>query len=307
MVLCRKYCDVWIISKDPYKHFSTIKKETEMKNFIIAVVLILSVSVAHAQEVAEINTILMRSTFMLAGDGATGTAFILGRLSKGDKAKAYYVLVTAAHVLTAMRGENAVLNLRKRSGDVFSKMPYSISIRRGAKPLWTQHPQADVAVMYIALPNDIDIQLLPTDLLATDDILKQFEIHPGDRLSCLGFPLMAEANEAGFPILRSGHIASYPLTPMTSVKTILFDFNVFEGNSGGPVYLTDSSGRFYNGGMHIGQVQFLMGLVSEQKFAEEQVQSLREVRKERYQLGLAVVIPAQFIRETLEQLQEPEH
>jgi V8-like Glu-specific endopeptidase len=94
---------------------------------------------------------------------------------------------------------------------------------------------------------------------------------------------------------------------MTSVKTILFDFNVFEGNSGGPVYLTDSSGRFYNGGMHIGQVQFLMGLVSEQKFAEEQVQSLREVRKERYQLGLAVVIPAQFIRETLEQLQEPEH
>ena len=47
-----------------------------------------------------------------------------------------------------------------------------------------------------------------------------------------------------------------------------------------------------------------MGLVSEQKFAEEQVDSLRESRKERYQLGLAVVIPAPFIAETIDKLPE---
>ena len=276
-----------------------------MKKFMLAVILILSVSPAYAQDATEINTVLMRSTFMLSGEGSTGTAFILGRPSKVDNTKAYYVLVTAAHVLSAMRGERAVLNLRKRSGDLISKVPYPISIRRGSEPLWTQHPHADVAVMYVALPKDVDIQLLPTDLLATDDILKQFEIHPGDRLSCLGFPLMAEANEAGFPILRSGQIASYPLVPMTTIKTILFDFNVFKGNSGGPVYFVDSN-RLYGGSTNIGQVRFLMGLVSEQKFAEEQVQSLREVRKERYQLGLAVVIPAQFIRDTLNQLPEPQ-
>jgi hypothetical protein len=276
-----------------------------MKKFMIAIILVLSVSRAYAQDATEINTVLMRSTFMLSGEGSTGTAFILGRLSKVDNTKAYYVLVTAAHVLNAIPGEKAVLNLRKRSGDTFSKVPVTIPIRRDTEKLWTQHPHADVAVMYVALPKDTDIQLLPTDLLATDEILKQFEIHPGDRLSCLGYPLMAEANDAGFPILRSGQIASYPLVPMTAVKTILFDFNVFEGNSGGPVYFLDSN-RVYGGSTNIGQVRFLIGLVSEQRFAEEQVQSLREVRKERYQLGLAVVIPAQFIRDTINLLPEPQ-
>ena len=143
--------------------------------------------------------------------------------------------------------------------------------------------------------------MIPVDLLATDDILKQFEIHPGDRLSCLGFPLTGEANDAGFPILRSGQIASFPLVPIKSVKTLLFDFNVFEGNSGGPVYFVESN-RNYAGGTHIGKIQFLMGLVSEQKFAEEQVESLRQSRKERYQLGLAVVIPAPFIKEAIDKL-----
>lgn len=276
-----------------------------IEKFMLAAILVLGISPAYAQDSVEINTVLMRSTFMLSGEGSTGTAFILGRPSKVDNTRAYYVLVTATHVLSEMRGERAVLNLRKRTGDLFSKVPYTISIRRGTEALWTQHPLADVAVMYVRLPEDVDIQLLPTDLLATDDILKQFEIHPGDRLSCLGFPLMAEANEAGFPILRSGQISSYPLVPMTAVKTILFDFNVFEGNSGGPVYFVDSN-RVYGGSTNIGQVHFLMGLVSEQKFAEEQVQSLREVRKERYQLGLAVVIPAGFIRDTINLLPEPQ-
>jgi hypothetical protein len=274
-----------------------------MAKWMALIFLMFIVSIAFAQDVPEINTILMRSTFMIAGDKVTGTAFILGRPSKQDKEKAYYVLVTAAHVLNNMQGERAVLNLRKRSGEVFSKVPYPIPIRQGTVQLWVQHPTADVAAMYIAIPKDIDIQLLPVDLLATDDILKQFEIHPGDRLSCLGFPLMAESNDAGFPILRSGQISSFPLVPMSSVKNILFDFNVFEGNSGGPVYFVDSN-RVYSGGTHIGKIQFLMGLVSEQKFLEEQIESLRQVRKERYQLGLAVVIPAQFIRETIDRLPE---
>jgi V8-like Glu-specific endopeptidase len=276
-----------------------------MKKFMLAAILILSLSTAYAKDNIEINTTLMRSTFMLSGQGSTGTAFIIGRPSKVDKTKGYYVLVTAAHVLKAMHGERAVLNLRRRSGELFTKIPYPISIRRGTEALWTEHPHADVAVMYVALPKDIDIALLPTNLLATDDILKKFEIHPGDRLSCLGFPLMAEANEAGFPILRSGQISSYPLVPMSAVKTILYDFNVFEGNSGGPVYFVDNN-RTYGGATKIGRVRFLMGLVSEQKFAEEQVKSLREVRKERYQLELAVVIPAQFILDTINRLPEPQ-
>lgn len=272
-----------------------------MTRWMLFAMILFSTTFLYAEETLEINTILMRSTFKLTGENLTGTAFILGKPTKEDKDRAYFVLVTAAHVLEKMKGDKAILILRKRLGDFFAKIPHPIQIRRGTTPLWIQHPTVDVAVMYVSLPPDIDIQLIPVGLLATDDILKQFEIHPGDRLSCLGFPLTAEANDAGFPILRSGQIASFPLVPIKSVKTFLFDFNVFEGNSGGPVYFVESN-RNYAGGTHIGKIQFLMGLVSEQKFVEEQVESLRQSRKERYQLGLAVVIPAPFIKETIDKL-----
>ena len=128
--------------------------------------------------------------------------------------------------------------------------------------------------------------------------MREFELHPGDRLACLGYPLGAESNDAGIPMLRSGYIASFPLIPAATVRSFLFDFNVFEGNSGGPVYFVESN-RSYGGTIHFGTVNFLVGLVSEQRFAEEQIKSLTELRTTRYRLGLAVVIHAALIREAL--------
>ena len=102
-------------------------------------------------------------------------------------------------------------------------------------------------------------------------------------------------------MLRSGYIASYPLIPTATVRNFLFDFNVFEGNSGGPVYFVESN-RAYGNSINIGTVQFLVGLVSEQRVAQEQIKSLNELRLERYRLGLAVVIHAALIREALDLL-----
>ena len=45
------------------------------------------------------------------------------------------------------------------------------------------------------------------------------------------------------------------------------------------------SNRSYGGGIKIGTVQFLVGLVSEQRIAEEQIKSLSEMRTQRHQLG----------------------
>ena len=93
--------------------------------------------------------------------------------------------------------------------------------KTGPEPLlsetqfWTRHPQADVAAMYIRLPVDVLPSILPTTLLAEDEGLKAYGLHPGDELNCLGYPLGAESNPSGFPILRSGKIASYPLLPTT--------------------------------------------------------------------------------------------
>ncbi len=181
-------------------------------------------------------------------------------------------------------------------------MPFSLTIRKGATPLWKEHPEADVAAMYVPLPHEADIILLPMSLLATDKELEQYEIHPGDLLSCLGYPYGVEANEAGFPILRSGQIASYPLTPTSKVKTFLYDFRVFSGNSGGPVYFVDRN-RTYGGGLKLGEtIQFFAGLVSQEQVIEQETRSITETRLVKYPLSLAVVVHAALIKETIDLL-----
>jgi hypothetical protein len=138
---------------------------------------------------------------------------------------------------------------------------------------------------------------------------EKYEIHPGDELFCLGYPLGAEANPQGFAILRSGKIASFPLTPAKAVKSFLYDFEVFGGNSGGPVYFVDKS-RTYGGTTHLGEtICSVVGLVSEERFQPRQSvklledgsdQTRYEVTEKREKLKLAVVVPAQFIKETLD-------
>jgi len=117
----------------------------------------------------------------------------------------------------------------------------------------------------------------------------------------LGFPFGAEANEEGFPILRSGRVASYPLVPSTKTKTFLLDFEVFKGNSGGPVFLYDRN-RIYGGSIHIGTTNFLLGLVSKEGEMTEQVKSIDQTVIKRHRLALAEVVHASLIREAIERL-----
>lgn len=247
----------------------------------------------------ELNTILMRSTFKITDDGSIGTAFILGKQTEDDPDKAYYVLITANHVLDEMRGDEAVLDLRKKSGGSYQKIKYPIPIRDKGNDLWVKHPDVDIAAMYVDLPNNIDLALLSIQLLADDKLLEKYEVHPGDELFCLGYPLGAEANQEGFPILRSGKISSFPIIPAKTIKYILFDFEIFSGNSGGPVYFIDS-GRTYGGVKYLGEtIQFIIGLISQEFIITEEIESLYETRKIKHPLALAKIIHASFIKETV--------
>lgn len=271
------------------------------KLFLISCIILISTSLSWGTQM-DINVILMRSTFKIAGQATLGTAFMIGRPVPGDSQRLFYVLVTAAHVLRDIKEEQAILFLRKGQGDEFAKLPYPLQIRNGKQPLWKEHPKADIAVMYVKLPQEADVQLLPMSLLASEQQLGEYEIHPGDVLSCLGFPYGAEANEAGFPILRSGQIASYPLIPTSKVQTFLLDFRVFGGNSGGPVYFV-ASNRSYGGATRLGEtIQLLVGLVSQEKLIEEEIKSLTETRLAKHALSLAVIVHAALIREAIELL-----
>jgi hypothetical protein len=248
----------------------------------------------------DINTILMKSTYRIVGEnGKVGTVFILAKpVSTGGN---YNVLVTAAHVLEDMTGDSAIIFLRRKEGDKYIKTPYLYQIRQDGRPLWVKHLNADVAAMFIYLPKDIDIYLATTELLATDDILEQYEIYPGRELKVLGFPFSFECNTSGFPVLRTGSIASFPLLPTREQKTFLMDFRVFEGNSGGPVYFHDTNWHKRGSGAITApvEVQMILGLVSEQKVITETTRSYMQESKQKYQLSIAVVVHAALIKETI--------
>ena len=225
----------------------------------------------------------------------------MGEPSSATPDKLYYVMITAAHVLEAIKSDVAILHLRKQDGEKFVRLPFPVRVRNKGIPLWTRHPDTDVAAMRVRLPKDVDVRLISTNLLGTDKILEEFQVHPGDQLLVLGFPYGAEANDAGFPILRSGRIASYPLMPTKATKTFLLDFEVFQGNSGGPV-LFYAENRVYGGTTHIGTVQFIMGLVSEEKAVTERVKSLSETVERKHRLSLAVIVHSSFVADLIKTL-----
>jgi hypothetical protein len=263
------------------------------------------------QENLELNTVLMECTFELEGrnvqgQDTIGTGFVMGRPVPSTPGRARYVLITAAHVLNEIAGDSAILHLRRKLGEnTWVHAPIPMPIRANGQPLWIRHPDADVAVMYISLPTEVSLPLLSTDLLGDDAMLSRFEIHPGDELECLGYPLGNASNEAGFPILRSGKIASYPLLPTRVTRTFLFDFRVFKGNSGGPVYFVQLN-SLYGNAVHLGEtVAFIAGLVSDERIFQQVTSGLYEQEARQVQLGLAVVIQASLIKQAIEMLPAP--
>jgi S1-C subfamily serine protease len=256
----------------------------------------------------ELNTVMMQSTMRFqcvtqTGQATIGSGFILGRTIPGS-VKLRYVFITAAHVFNDCVGDTGILYVRQiDSQGHWKEAPIILPIRTRGSQDWAKNPTADVAALYVSLPDGAVPLIVPAELLADDARLTEFEVHPGDELYVLGYPLGFQG-PGGFPILRSGKIASYPLVPSKDNPYFLMDFRVFQGNSGGPVYSVWYN-RFYGGATHIGGVQMVMGLVSEEISATEEQHSIYENRAQRYPLSLAKVVPASLIKETINQLPVP--
>jgi len=113
-------------------------------------------------------------------------------------------------------------------------------------------------------------------------------------------------NAYGFPIQRTGVIASYPLLPTNETKTFLFDFEVYPGNSGGPVFMV-SQNRFYDNTFHLAEMtRMIVGLVSEEWNTTEIVKSRYKSEFNVYPLKLGVVVHSSFIREAIDALPLPD-
>lgn len=260
-----------------------------------------------------IDAKLMRSTFLLRGPSrknpgkeSVGTVFVLGRKFPDQPSKGRRVLITAAHVLDDVQGETATVFFREENKDgQWTISPQHLRIREGERYLWTSHPREDIAVIYVDLPEAIRPKpTLEIEHLADEERLEQLKLGPGEKLSCLGFPFGMFANGAGFSILRSGVIASYPLLPAMTVRTFLFDFEVFGGNSGGPVYLSNQA-RLAGSYVFMTESGSIIGLVTDQEVLNERMTRVDELSIRSHRLALAKVVYANAIRETIDMLPAP--
>jgi hypothetical protein len=253
---------------------------------------------SNAQSPEDIGTALMRSVFKIEGPSSKvvgelsfGTAMIIGKPIDANRAN--YVLVTAAHVLNEIQGEVATITLRKLGDDgSFLPLKLQFRIRDGVVNRYFVHESQDVAAAYIVLPVNADVRLLSTSFLVTDDRIKKLELHPGDELYTLGFPLYLDINS--FAVLRSGILASFPLTPMEKVEAFYFNFRVFQGNSGGPVFFDFANRNYLSRGTEIGREWGIVGLVSSEVTSS--------ATGEETPLDVSKIVPALFIGQLIDRL-----
>ncbi|MDP1616031.1 serine protease [Phenylobacterium sp.] len=247
--------------------------------------------------IADLAVELIHATVQIEqplGDGTrtVGTGFLINAPTLDGQPRT--VLVTANHVLQRMPGVQARIGYRIANTDgSWSYAPQKVDIRDAdGHPRWTQHPSRDVAAISITAPPEFAKAAIPTDWLAGDETFASYAVGAGDQMMALGFPRGLSANPAGFPILRSGRVASFPLAPATAFPTFLLDFTVFPGNSGGPVFMAEGVRRRPGGG-ESQEVQFIAGLLTQQV----------ELNSERLEIG--IVTHARYIRETLALMDNP--
>ena len=281
----------------------------KLMRLLIAVLLVFSAAIASAQDTVpvNINNMMMEATCKVFGPGSSGSGFILGTPDPKDSKFSFFTLITAHHVLQDVQGDHAVLVLRRlidREKQEYQRIEVPVEIRKNGTALWSKHPDVDLAAMFVSLPSGAAPTVIPISLLFTDEKIKKFDISPGTELFCLGYPFGAEATPLGFAILRSGKIASYPLLPTTVTKTFLFDFTVFRGNSGGPVYLYEKN-PIYGGSTHIGTIQGVMGIITAERNIKQRIEQLYEKRETITPLALGEVIHASFIKDLVSRMPLP--
>jgi len=228
------------------------------------------------------------------GDGSrtVGTGFLIADQDPDGRPRT--LLITAAHVFDRMPSASAKIGYRVQASDgVWRYDPQTLKIRDGDHPLWIKHAGRDVAAIEVVAPPEFVKAAIPLAWLAKDDTFGTYNLGPGDEMMALGFPRGLSANPAGFPILRSGRVASYPLAPASAFPTFLMDFSVFPGNSGGLVFMAQGARR-RPGAAETQEVQFVAGILTQQV----------ELSGERLEIG--IVTHAKYIRETIALLDKPQ-
>jgi hypothetical protein len=244
----------------------------------------------------DFSAALMQATVQVEqqlpnGTHIIGTGFLIDDPTPDGQPRT--VLVTANHVFDRMTGTEAHIGYRVQGSDgAWRYDPRPIAIRKTGAELWAHLPLRDVAAIVVKAPPAFARAAIPLSWLAGGDTFAKYAIGPGDEMMVLGYPQGLSADSAGFPILRSGRVASMVAPPSSAAPSFLLDFRVFPGNSGGPVYIADANRRV-PGAPQPEDAEFVTGMLTQQV----------ELNNERLEIG--IVTDAAFIRDTIALLDGP--
>ncbi|MDX1966208.1 MAG: hypothetical protein SFV23_03455 [Planctomycetaceae bacterium] len=257
--------------------------------FVLPLVILAALPLDEARADERLTTILA-SACRVYQNGHSGTAFFVTQTGKSPDQPTRTVVVTAAHVWESIPEAECRLVMRERrdSGE-FQRREVPLVIRKDGQALWTRHPDHDVAAMVVTLPEGLDRETFQFDQLAADEG-NGAGVVVGHEAWVPCFPATLEANAAGWPLLRRGTIASYPLRPIRFAPTLLMDITAFGGDSGAPVVLLTDSGPL------------VCGLVLGMQRQTDRATLPFEERTVHTPLGVSIVLQAPLIRETLERL-----
>jgi hypothetical protein len=255
-----------------------------MKKTIVTI--ILGVSCCTAVSATDFATKMLDSTFKLFHPNSTGTCFLVRREAPDNN----LYMVTAAHVLERTKADTAIIVLREHRADgSYQRHDHTIDIRRDGKPLWARHNSEDTAVLRLAAPLPVPVSVLDLSDIADEDRFIASGLRICSPIFILTYPQRVEANKAGFAIARQSIIASLPLLPLDKHRTYMADFTTFSGDSGGPAFIPGTDGN-----------PLLVGIVLAEIRHDEQVKSHYEEHTIHHPLGIATVLHAKFVLETIE-------
>lgn len=236
---------------------------------------------------------LLSATFRIMDGDHSGTGFFVSGDAVNSPDPRRVVLVTAAHVLAQMSQSKCDLILRMETPEhEFQRKVVTIDIREDEKPKWRSLPGIDVATMFVDVPDDVRMKSIPINQIANEDRLKDRIVRVGQETWIGCFPAKLEANDAGWPILRRGSIASYPLVPVKSAKTLMIDYNVFGGDSGAPIAVI------------VDDRPLIIGVASGMQRQTDRSSLPFEERTMHTPLGLSIAVQAPFVRETIQLLMD---
>ena len=295
---------VYNLAEDPGENTPVRRPEIARKLRGMAVLLeqeMLAESRGKAAVRPQVNAAAqaVEATVRLHGPGGSGTAFVVA-VPETDGKQRQHLLVSAAHTFENITSDHGTAVFRRAvaspAGETgsWTRVDVSLRLRGDAGPLWTRHPDADVAVLPLVLPDGVTCEPFPLSSLATAADFDARRLTVGDRARVACFPAQTESHPAGWPVLRTGHLATPTLAPAADLQRFFVDYAHFAGDSGAAVVVETEQGPL------------VAGVVVAMQRQTDRITSPYEEKTIHTPLGLAIAVPSTKVWEVVEVWQAKE-